>query len=62
MSSRSRVVLAFACGVVAAGAVNQLRWYIWPNSGGPQIGGPNGPQIFGWLGGHPYSFHVPPAA
>lgn len=55
MKPRTKVLLAFSAGVLTAAAVNNLRWSIWPISGGPYVGGPNGPQLFGWLGGPPRS-------
>jgi len=44
----STAAVIFACGFVAAVAVNQLRWAIWPLSGGPIginkiLGGPAEP-------------------
>lgn len=51
-----KYVLVFTAGMVAAGALNQVRWAIWPMSGGPYLGDPTNPrtpQLFGWLGGPP---------
>ena len=55
---RSNVVsvgMIFVGGMLFAGALNRLRWSVWPISGGPMIG--SDPRtswpIFGWLDSPP---------
>lgn len=55
MTKTGQLALVFGAGMIAAGALNQLRWNIWPVSGGPSIGSDPRTriQLFGWLGGPP---------